>query len=222
MRRRFGIQKRHMKTRVFITDDHAVTRLGLKALLDLAGFETVGEASDGRDALRQMEQLAPDVAIVDLTMPGLNGIETVTLLQHRCPTTRVVILSMHTDTEHVHRALAAGAGAYVVKGGASENIVQAINAVRLGRRYLSPELHAPDPEYAGTTRGGPIESLSARERQVLQLVVEGHSSVKIAQIIHLSPKSVDTYRSRLMRKLGVSDVTALVKFAVQHGITDVG
>ena len=212
-----------MKTRVFITDDHAVTRLGLKALLDLAGFETVGEASDGRDALKQMEQLAPDVAIVDLTMPGLNGIETVALLQQRCPATRVVILSMHTDTEHVHRALAAGAGAYVVKGGASDNIVQAINAVRLGRRYLSPELHAPDPAENGrASRSGPIESLSARERQVLQLVVEGYSSAKIAQIVHLSPKSVDTYRSRLMRKLGVSDVTALVKFAVQHRITDAG
>ena len=213
-----------MKTRVFITDDHAVTRLGLKALLDLAGIETIGEASDGRDALRQMEQLAPDVAILDLTMPGLNGIETVALLQQRCPTIRVVILSMHTDTEHVHRALAAGAGAYVVKGGASENIVQAINAVRLGRRYLSPELQVSEMAAAheGANHRGPLASLSARERQVLQLVVEGQSSAKIAQIIHLSPKSVDTYRSRLMRKLGVPDVTALVKFAVQHGITDVG
>jgi DNA-binding NarL/FixJ family response regulator len=207
-----------MKTRVFLADDHAVTRLGLRALLDLAGFEIVGEARDGRDALRQMELLAPDIGILDVTMPGLNGIETVTLLQQRCAQTRIVIFSMHTDTEHVHRALAAGACAYVVKGGASENIVHAVNAVRVGRQYLSPELAEQTPEPA-THRSGPIASLSARERQVLQLVVEGHTSARIADIIHLSPKSVDTYRSRLMRKLGVSDVTALVKFAVQHGIT---
>jgi DNA-binding NarL/FixJ family response regulator len=197
-----------------------VVRVGLRALLEMSGAEVVGEASDGREAMRLAQELKPDVAILDVTMPGLNGIDAAGVLKERCPRTRVIMLSMHADSEHVRRALAAGASGYVLKGSASEEMVAAVRAVVAGRQYLSREL-TPVHRAAGTGVGetGRLESLSARERQVLQLVVEGHSSAQIATMVHLSPKSVDTYRSRLMKKLGVPDLTALVKFAVQHGLT---
>jgi DNA-binding NarL/FixJ family response regulator len=208
-----------MKPTVLLADDHGVIRFGLRALLEMAGMEIVAEAAEGREALRLAQEHAPDVAIFDLAMPGLNGIEATGLLKARCPQTRVVILSMHPDSEHVHRALAAGASAYVLKGGATEEIVTAVRAVQAGRTYLSPALQAAAASGTPGAEKSPLESLSARERQVLQLVVEGHSSAAIAHIVHLSPKSIDTYRSRLMRKLGVADFASLVKFAVQHGLT---
>jgi DNA-binding NarL/FixJ family response regulator len=211
-----------VKPRVLLADDHTVVRYGLRALLELSGMTVVAEAGEGREALRLAEALEPDVAVLDVTMPGLNGIEATSELRERCPRTRVVILSMHSDAERVHRAFAAGASAYLLKGSASEEIVMAIRAVMTGGRYLSRELAGIDA--AGATDGAvsPLDRLSARERQVLQLVVEGHSSAEIAGIVHLSPKSVDTYRSRLMRKLGVSDLPGLVKFAIQHGLTPGG
>ena len=209
-----------MKIRVLLADDHAVVRYGLRALLELSGVEVVGEAGDGREALRIAEECQPDVAILDLAMPGLNGIDAAAVLRERCPHMRIVILSMHSDAEHVHRAFAAGASGYMLKGSASEEIVEAVRAVLRGSRYLSRELAHIDRERAERSdEPGPVDSLSVRERQVLQLVVEGHSSVGIAALVNLSPKSVDTYRSRLMKKLGVSDVPALVKFAIQHGLT---
>jgi DNA-binding NarL/FixJ family response regulator len=207
-----------MKTRVFLADDHAVMRYGLRALLEQAGCEIVGEAGDGREAVRLASELRPDVMVMDVTMPGLNGIEAIGLLVARQPDMRIVMLSMHSDSEHVHRALAAGASGYLLKGSASEDVVAAVRAVSAGRRYLSHELRLTEVSYA-SSKAGPLASLSARERQVLQLVVEGHTSSEIAKLIHLSPGSVDTYRSRLMKKLGVADITALVKFAVQHGLT---
>jgi DNA-binding NarL/FixJ family response regulator len=212
-----------MKARVLLADDHAVVRFGLRALLELSGMQVIGEASDGREALRLAEEHQPDVAILDVAMPGLNGIDAAAALRERCPGTRIVILSMHSDSEHVHRAFAAGASGYLLKGSASEEIVTAARAVLSGGRYLSDELsHLDRGAGAGADTPSPLDSLSAREREVLQLVVEGHSSARIATIVHLSPKSVDTYRSRLMKKLGVSDIPALVKFAIQHGLTPAG
>jgi DNA-binding NarL/FixJ family response regulator len=186
----------------------------------MSGAEVIAEAGDGREALRLAEALRPDVAILDVTMPGLNGIDAAAILRERCPQTRIVFLSMHSDREHVHRAFAAGASAYLLKGSASEEVVAAVQAVIVGARYLGRDLRAIDPlREPGARATGPLDSLSARERQVLQLVVEGHSSAEIAGLVNLSPKSVVTYRSRLMKKLGVPDLTALVKFAVQHGLT---
>ena len=209
-----------MTIRVLLADDHAVVRYGLRALLELGGMQVVGEAADGREALRIAEAHQPDVAILDVTMPGLNGIDAAAVLRDRSPHTRIVILSMHADAEHVHRAFAAGASGYLLKGSASEEIVTAARAVLGGGRYLSRELaHIDWTRGKRSDEPGPLESLSARERQVLQLVVEGHSSAEIAALVFLSPKSVDTYRSRLMKKLGVFDIPALVKFAVQHGLT---
>jgi DNA-binding NarL/FixJ family response regulator len=209
-----------VKPRVLLADDHAVVRYGLRALLEMSGVQVVGEAADGREMLRLARELDADVAILDVTMPGLNGIDATEMLREQCPRTRVVILSMHASTEHVQRAFAAGACAYLLKGSASEEVLQAVQAVLAGGQYLSRELTPVAlPAVPGKGQGCPLDRLSTRERQVLQLVVEGHSSSQIATLVHLSSKSVDTYRSRLMKKLGVSDITALVKFAVRHGIT---
>jgi len=210
-----------MTIRVMLADDHAIVRDGLRALLSAsAEIAVVGEVRDGREALRRCEELAPDVLVMDVSMPDLNGIEAARLIREKCPATRIVMLSMHSSVEHVFRAFDAGASGYVLKDSASAEVMTAVRTAYAGGRYLSPALEnvARDPRFT-EARSGPIESLSARERQVLQLVVEGKSSAEIARMVHLSPKSVETYRSRLMKKLGVADVPALVKFAIQHGLT---
>jgi DNA-binding NarL/FixJ family response regulator len=210
-----------MTIRVLLADDHALLREGLRALLAAhPGITVVADVGDGREALRRAEELKPDVLVMDVSMPGLNGIEAAHIIRARCPQTQVVMLSMHSSTEHVFRALRAGALGYVLKESAGKEVFAAVHAVHAGQRYLSPALRdAAAAAAQDAERAGPLESLSARERQVLQLVVEGRSSAAIARIVHLSPKTVETYRSRLMKKLGVADVPALVKFAIQHGLT---
>lgn len=210
-----------MTIRVLLADDHAIIRDGLRALLQsIPDIEVVDAVGDGRAAVQRAIELRPDVVIMDIAMPDLNGIEAVRILREKLPATRVVMLSMHSDSEHVFRALNAGAAGYLLKESAGDEVVSAVRAVRAGQRYLSRALESLERRSeVRTNRVSPLDSLSARERQVLQLVVEGRSSAEIARMIHLSPKSVDTYRSRLMKKLGVADVTALVKFAIQHGLT---
>ena len=184
-----------------------------------AGMEIVGSVGNGRDAVRVATALMPDVVLMDLTMPEMNGIEATLQICTRMPATQVVVLSMHSNREHVYQAMKAGAMGYVLKDAASAELVKAVRAVRAGRRYVSPAIGLL-PELSG--QRGPLESLSMRESQVLQLVVEGRTSGESAQAINLSKTSVDTYRSRLMKKLGVSDVASLVKLAVQHGLTPPG
>jgi DNA-binding NarL/FixJ family response regulator len=209
-----------MTIRVLLADDHALLREGLRALLAAhPGIAVVAEVGDGREALRRAEELKPDVVVMDVSMPGLNGIEAAQMIRAKCPQTQVVMLSMHSSTEHVFRALRAGALGYVLKESAGTEVISAVQAVHAGQRYLSPALREAAGALDGAARASPLESLSARERQVLQLVVEGKSSAEIARIVHLSPKTVETYRSRLMKKLGVPDVPSLVKFAIQHGLT---
>jgi DNA-binding NarL/FixJ family response regulator len=205
--------------RVLLADDHAMVREGLGALLAASGgISVVGEVGDGRESLRRVEELKPDVVVMDIAMPELNGIEAAAMIRSRCPDTRIVILSMHSSTEHIHRAFAAGATGYVLKSSAGAEVIHAVQTVQLGRRYLSPALQEAY-EAAGAARASPLDRLSAREREVLQLVVEGKSSAEIADIVHLSRKTVETYRSRIMKKLGVGDIPGLVKFALLRGIT---
>ena len=211
-----------MNLKVLLVDDHAVMREGLAALLSRAGIDVIGTASNGREAVRLARELVPDAVVMDISMPDLNGIEAARQIRVRAPSVRVVMLSMHASREHVHQALAAGADGYVLKESAAAEVATAVRAVAAGRRYLSPSIEAAMLEAGGSAARGPVESLSTRERQVLQLVVEGGSSAEIARTVHLSPKTVETYRSRLMKKLGVANVTALVKFAVQHGLTPPG
>ena len=209
-----------MTIRVLLADDHALMREGLRALLaTTSDIEIVGEVRTGREAERQIPQLNPDVVLMDIAMPDLNGIEAARVIHLKCPAVRIVMLSMHATAEYVYRAFEAGACGYLLKEVAVEEVITAVRAVHEGKRYLSPALAESVPDPASGYARGPVDSLSTRERQVLQLVVEGRTSNEIARMIHLSPKSVETYRSRLMLKLGVRDVPSLVKFALEHGLT---
>ncbi|MFQ6102095.1 MAG: response regulator [Anaerolineae bacterium] len=213
------------KIRVFLADDHAVVRDGLRFLLEAQDdIEVIGAAANGRDAVRQVAKLRPDVVIVDIAMPDLNGIEATWQIRETCPSAQVIILSMHSTSEHVFRALQAGARGYLLKESAGIEVVTAVRAVHAGRRHLSQRISDQMIDDYAHQRGAveaesPLARLSPREREVLQLVVEGKSSAEIAAILSLSRKTVETYRSRLMNKLGISGLPGLVKFAIQHGLT---
>jgi DNA-binding NarL/FixJ family response regulator len=206
---------------ILIVDDHAVMRQGLRALLAGApDLHVLGEAGTGREALELVGTLHPHVVIMDLSMPEMNGLEATIKIKERWPKVGVIVLSMHADAEYLFRAMQAGASGYLLKEAAVDEIIAAVRAVCSGRRYIGAGTSLEGaPEDILEARASPLERLSAREREVLQLVVEGHSSADIGEKIHLSPKTVDSYRSRLMKKLGVKDFAALVKFAVQHGLT---
>ena len=211
-----------MTITVLIADDHAVMRDGLRAILEReGGIEVVATASNGRETVLEARRLNPDIVLMDIVMPEPSGIEAAAQIRDHCESTRVIILSMHSTVEHIFRALQAGAMGYLLKGSAGSEVVEAVRAVRAGRRYLTRKVS--DVVVDGYVRehraSSPLESLSPREREVMLLVVEGRSSSEIADALHLSPKTVETHRSRLMEKLGVENVIGLVKFAVQHGLT---
>jgi DNA-binding NarL/FixJ family response regulator len=208
--------------KVLVVDDHGVVRDGLRVLLEAQDdMCVVGVAADGREAMKQVLRLRPNVVVMDIAMPELNGIEATLQMREACPEAEVLILSMHSSTEHIFRALQAGARGYLLKDSAGTEVVEAVRAVRAGRRYLSNKIAATviDDYIAERHRVSPLDSLSRRERQVLQLVAEGKSSAATGAILSLSPKTVDTYRSRIMHKLDIADMPALVKFAIQHGVT---
>lgn len=208
--------------RVLLADDHALVRDGLRALLSSqADIEVVGGAADGREAVRQARGLHPDVVVMDIAMPELNGVEATREIGDVCSSTQVLIVSMHSTTEHIFRALQAGARGYLLKNAAGAELVEAVRAVHAGQRYLSHKITASvvDDYIAERHRTSPLQSLSHRERQILQLIAEGRSSAQAAAMLFLSPKTVDTYRSRMMQKLGITDLPHLVRFAIQHGVT---
>jgi DNA-binding NarL/FixJ family response regulator len=213
---------------VIVADDHAVVRDGLRLILEARGdIDVVGEASDGREAVKVVASLRPDVAIVDLSMPHLNGAEATRQIQERSPATKVIILSMHATSEHIYQAFEAGALSYLLKDSAGKEVVEAVHATFRGERYLSKRITETMLEDYVRRRQkpvepSPVERLSTREREVLQLVVEGKTSAEIGEMIHLSPKTVDSYRSRLMRKLEIRDVPSLVRFAIAHGLSSPG
>lgn len=210
-----------MPIAVFVADDHAIVREGLASLLGAQpDMRIVGTAADGRETVREIALLEPDVVVMDIAMPRTNGIEATREIRDRVPRARVIVLSMHSSAEVVFHALEAGASGYLLKESAAREIIDAVRAVHAGRRYLGRKVAEMVADNVGrASSASPLDSLSKRERQVLQLVAEGHSSARIAAALHLSPKSVDTYRSRLMRKLHIGDVAGLVKFAIQHGLT---
>jgi DNA-binding NarL/FixJ family response regulator len=210
-----------MAVRILITDDHAVVREGLRTILQAqVDMEVVGEAVDGREALSKAEALRPDVVLMDISMPKLSGIEATRLIRLRLPTVRVIILSMYHTNEYVIRAVQAGARAYILKESAGTNAVNAVRAVMRGRQFFDEGVEAPRVKrsVSPSPPKTPLESLSRRERETLQLVVEGHTNLDIAELFKVSTKSVETYRSRLMLKLGISNVPSLVIFSLQHGV----
>ena len=200
--------------RVLLADDHAVVRDGLRALLEAQpGIDVVADVANGREAVRQSQKLRPDVVVMDIAMPDLNGIEATLQMQDACPSTQILILSMHSTTEHIFRALQAGG----IRMRALE-VIQPELHIEFARVILDQRQLRPAHGFVHPGRSGGL-CLSRRERQILQLIAEGKSSAEVGTMLFLSPKTVDTYRSRMMHKLGIGDLPNLVKFAIQHGIT---
>ena len=214
-----------MSITVFICDDHAVVRDGLRFMLEAQGnIKVIGEASNGREAVKKVKELKPEIVIMDIVMAELNGIDATEQICKENPSTRVIMLSMRSSTEPILRSLKAGASGYILKESAGRELVNAIYSVHEGKRYLSSKV---SDQMMGAWLGkeeslrDPLAVLSQREREVLQLVVEGKTSAEIAEMLFLSIKTVKTYRSRLMVKLGLKDIPSLIKFAIQHGLTSI-
>jgi DNA-binding NarL/FixJ family response regulator len=209
-----------MSIRVLIADDHGVVAEGLKHVIEeQADMKVIALVADGREAVRVAQQEQPDIVLMDLSMPELNGADATRAIQGQNPKCRVIVLSMYSEREYVRRALKAGAAGYVVKRSAAKEVVEAIRAVHAGQRYLSPKVaDVVIDDYAGDNRDDPLAKLSAREREVLQLLAEGHTGAQIAERLSLSQKTVETYRARLVEKLGIRDLAGLVRFAIQRGI----
>lgn len=206
---------------VYLVDDHTVVRQGLRALLVAAGCTVVGDSGELPVALAELQDLDPDVALVDLSLGERSGLELLAELHKRGSRVRVVVLTMSAQPRHVGNAMRLGAWGYVLKGSPSEDLLAVIEAVHAGRRQFGPgvaELAAHALSLGDLD--DPFAPLSPREQQVLVMVVNGRSSAEIAAELHLSPKTVESYRSRLMGKVGASDVTALVKLALRHGLID--
>lgn len=208
---------------VLLVDDHALVRDGVRHLLELqTGMRVVGSFGDARVAVAFAKANDFDVAVIDVAMPGMNGIEAARQIRDSHPAAHILMLSMHSSPEHVYQAFEAGARGYLLKESAGSEVIDAVRTVHSGKRFLGRKIDGDVLDrYVRDRRrdGGPLNQLSAREREVLQLVVEGKTSAEVGNVLNLSPKSVDTYRSRLMRKLEIDDVASLVKFALRHGVT---
>jgi DNA-binding NarL/FixJ family response regulator len=213
-----------MPISILLLDDHAVVREGLQALLGAQpDLRVAGSFGSSADAVRFASESPPDVAILDITLPGLDGIEAAKRIHDLCPATQILMLSMHASPEFVYQSLRAGASGYVLKDSAGDELVAAVRAVHAGERFLSEKIPAKTLEAYTRERAvdHPLERLSPRELQVMKLIVDGSTSNEVAALLGVSPKSVDTYRSRLMAKLAIDDLPGLVKFAIRHGMTSV-
>jgi DNA-binding NarL/FixJ family response regulator len=210
--------------RILLADDHALVRAGIRALLEsLDGVEVVGEASDGQEALRLIGEQHPDLALLDISMPRLNGLEAAARIAKEYPRTRVIVLSMHADDEYVYRAFRARAAGYLLKNADRSELELAVRAVARGDAWLSPAVSKK--VIAAFSHGerieDPAEVLTPRQREILQLVAEGQSTKEIAQRLNLSVKTVESHRSQLMERLGIHDVPGLVRYAIRLGIVRV-
>jgi DNA-binding NarL/FixJ family response regulator len=212
-----------MALTLLLADDHPIVRQGLQVVLKAQpDFKLVGEASDGPETVRLAERLRPDILVLDLMMPGLNGLEVAKHVCRRLPRTRVVVLSMHADVAYALAAVKAGALGYVLKESGVEELVRAIRDVAAGRRHFSPPLTEQAIESyadrAAETPVDPYQMLTFREREVLQLTAEGCSSVQIGQRLHISPRTAESHRANLMRKLAVRNQKELIRYAVRRGL----
>ncbi|MEY4528004.1 MAG: hypothetical protein RL768_1723 [Nitrospirota bacterium] len=209
--------------RVLLAEDHRLVRAGIHALLDrMAGVEVVGEVSDGMEALKVVEAIQPDLVLMDVAMPGLNGLEAASRISKQWPAVRIIMLSMHANEEYLRQALKAGAMGYLLKGADLVELEQAIRTVSGGASYLTPSVarHLIDPDREGDVRElAPVERLSPRQREILQLIAEGHSTKEMAYRLKLSAKTVETHRAQLMARLDIHDIAGLVRFAIKAGLT---
>jgi DNA-binding NarL/FixJ family response regulator len=209
--------------RVLLVDDHTILREGIRALLaDEPEIVVVGEAGDGEEAVERVQALRPDVVLMDMVMPKMNGLEATRLIKECAPEVKVLILSMYDDDEYVQQVIQAGAAGYVLKGVQAGDLTHAIREVHAGSSFLNPQIAAKLIEdYVRRVHGSAEaghEALTPREREVLKLIAEGHSNRQIADILRLSRKTVESHRTNLMRKLDVHDVTGLVKHALRTGL----
>jgi DNA-binding NarL/FixJ family response regulator len=210
------------KTRVLVADDHAMIRKGLISILrPHEEFEIVGEAAEGNEAVEKALQSRPDVVVLDLSMPRLNGLEATRRIHKALPGTRILVLTMHDDEEYVLRTVRAGASGYMVKDGAAAELVTAIRALSAGQGYFGPQAAkalAASLERGGDVADDPYERLTDREREVFHLLIAGHTNAQVAEILCISPKTVDNHRTHLMERLGVHNTAELIRFAATHGL----
>ena len=207
--------------RVLLADDHVLVRAGIRSLLDkLSDVQVVGEANDGREALALIETQRPEVVMMDVAMPGLNGLEATARICQQYSQIRVIILSMHANEEYVLQALRAGAAGYLLKDAALTELETALNDVMRGATYLGPALAQRVAAYEQRvgSETSLVERLTPRQREILQLIAEGHTTQDIALILSISPKTVETHRAQLMERLGIYDVPGLVRYAIRSGI----
>lgn len=208
---------------IVLADDHQILRQGLCKLLEEdPEFRVVGEAGDGLEAVELVERLKPDLLVVDLVMPGLNGLDVIRSVRQRSERTRIIVLSMHANEAHVVEALRSGASGYLLKESSSSELIGAVHAIMEGRRFLSPSLaeRALDAyiERVGKPVEDPYDMLTARERQVLQLAAEGHSNAEIAERLSIGVRTVETHRSNVLHKLSLKNQSELIRYAVQRGL----
>jgi two-component system response regulator NreC len=207
-----------MPTRILLADDHALIRQGLKALLEKQGFQVVSETSDGQEALRSVEKTQPDVAIMDISMPVLNGVDAARELKKSSPKIKVILLTQHDEDQYVTDALHAGVKGYVLKSQAADDLVHAIQEVCRGSVYLSPNISGAVVDAYLSKAYVSTDPLSGRERQVLQLVGEGKSTKDIAAHLGISVKTAESHRTRLMKKLDIHETASLVRYAIRRGL----
>lgn len=211
--------------RVLLAEDHTIVRKGLRSLLDRdIGIKIVGEAEDGREAVKKAEKLQPDVVVMDIAMPGLNGLEATRQLKKRFPEMKFIILTVHDNEEYILQTLRAGASGYLIKKAAPADLIEAIQAVHRGDSFLSPSISKTViDEYI---RQAEIKSesdiiygkLTNREREVFQLIIEGHKNREIGNLLHVSPKTVETHKANIMKKLNISSTAELVRYAMDKGL----
>jgi DNA-binding NarL/FixJ family response regulator len=205
-------------SRILLADDHAIVRQGLKALLEREGFAVVAEADDGQAAVRLARERCPDVAVLDFSMPILNGLDAALEILRACPRAKAILLTMHTDDHYVLSALQAGVKGYVVKTQASSDLVRAIHEVLRGMMYLSPGISEAVVQAYLAKAEIPRDPLTSREREVLQLVAEGKSTKEVAGLLGISFKTAESHRTRILKKLDLHETAGLVRYAVRRGL----
>jgi DNA-binding NarL/FixJ family response regulator len=207
--------------RLLIADDHTLVRLGLRALLQsVTGVEVIAEASNGREALRLVEEKRPDVVLMDIAMADMNGLQAAEHIAREHPHTRVIMLSMHATEEYVVQALRAGASGYLLKNAGASELEKAINQVAAGETFLSPAVSRQVSDYIRRVGQEPtsLDRLTPRQREILQLIAEGNTTKRIAQLLDISVKTVETHRSQLMEQLDIHDIAGLVRYAIRVGL----
>jgi DNA-binding NarL/FixJ family response regulator len=210
-----------MAIRILLAEDHLIVRQGLRALLDRQGLQVVGEAANGHEAIRLAQKLGPEVAVLDLAMPLMNGIDAAREILSRVPALKVILLTMHAEDQYVMEAIRAGITGYVLKTQATADLIQAIEAVSRGTVYLSPRISRVLVDAYLARTALPPDPLTSKERQVLQLIAEGNSTKETAALLGISVRTADSHRTKIMQKLDIHETASLVRYAIRRGLVQI-